>query len=166
MDRWDAALGVRFPDYDLLGPRRQSLLHMLQIGFPHEEQLMLDVSQDTPSGQGKPGICPCLRPEPCIWVSHRARRLRAAECIFLQGIFLDRQTVERWGGCDSRLLQDLAGNAFNTLSFQAVFVSWLAVVGKSIATTAAKTVPLHCFDADNSDSEYSLDWSDALKNKI
>ena len=158
---WDKTIGHRFPEYNLLGARKQALLDTSSIEFPHPRRCLIELSQDKANGLRGGGRSPCITPGNCIWVAHRARRLKAIECMNLQGIWIPHEVGEQFG-FDSNLVKDLAGNAFNLLCLQSSVIAWIVGVGKIFHRKFEQVPPplsIRKYSSD-SDSDDSLEWND------
>ena len=76
--------------------------------------------------------------------------MKAVECLRLQGIFLP-EDIAAGIGFDDKIMKDMAGNAFNLVSFQTVLLSWIVTIGFAFASDASKesSPTIECLESSN-----------------
>ena len=159
-------LSDRYPEIALLGPRRKAVLDSSGIMHPHPFPVLVELSQTNPNGARRGGISPCVTPHNYIWVGHRVRRLKACECLGLQGISVPDDIMAKVG-YDNPIVRDMAGNAFNLVCFQACLVSWLVGLGAILSgghhhASQRNCVPMPLcenVDAESDSDDSSVNWS-------
>lgn len=130
---WRDEYSDTYPAYLLLSPRIQDLLDIMQCGFPDSRIGVWNLSQS--DAIPRANVCPCITPNAIMWLPHRGRRLCGREALCLQGLW-----VSNWNAiaeCTSdKLLFELAGNAFNTVSALPIVLLGLVVLSKACDSAA------------------------------
>lgn len=126
---WDDALTEAYPAFRLLPDRVKDLLDIHSCAFPDRRVGAWNVSQ-TQAILGK-GHCTCITPKALFWLPHRGRRMYGREAMTLQGMYMkDWDSVADIA--DDKLLMELAGNAFCTISVLPLQMALLTILARSL----------------------------------
>ncbi len=146
VDWWDRpiineALYTCFPGLAGLAPRERDLLSVHSVGIPERSARILDLSQGIRSANlcssgarsAQPGISPCVLPGWRPWHTARCRFLNGLESLALQTVFYPLEAQGVLETFPSKLLHNLAGNAFNGACFLSVAIVSLCVPARPCA---------------------------------
>eukprot|EP00435_Cladocopium_sp_Y103_P047719 s1634_g14.t1 len=120
--------------------RHEKLVKIAQKAFPGKQNLFIDCASSLWRPTHSDEVCPCLTPEHPIYSTLLKRYLGPADHLNLQGIFETAISKETYNSLmdDPKLCQDLCGNSFTSTTFQAVFLSALAVGGPAWHTVGCQ----------------------------
>ena len=104
---WDSSLEVQVPQYPVMPYRDRELLRLAGINYPDKRCLLINTSQS--ELQAPPFHSPCMTPTGTYWIAMKHRWLEGPEALNLQALWLSPSLRAQFS---SKLLQDLAGNAF------------------------------------------------------
>ena len=145
----------QFPHYAMLPDRIKDLLDCSGIAVPHNQKLLMEVSQSSCSiGHGH---CLTVTPKGFVWLAHRGRSLLGREALRLQGVHIPDLSMLEDLFSDTQL-HDLAGNAFciaSCMPVQLVVCLALANVSLPRQTRSARARTI--------DGE--VDWGRPLRSK-
>jgi hypothetical protein len=131
-----------FPFLSRMTRRQLEMLHIMGVVlFPEPELRSVDLSQNLEftSIVNKIG---CVTPGGQIYLSSKVRLCLGLESLRLQGLFFDPgQEVTMTKYFSNDLLQDLAGNAFETTCYLAT--AWTSIVFRARNHALPKLHPIH-----------------------
>ena len=160
-----------YPVLGTLTQRQLELIHLKGIRqLPDHEFRVLDLSQNLNFAQVSSNKIPCVTPDGQKFLTQRVRFLTGVESLRLMGIYVDERKLQR--RFSSSLVQDLAGNAYETSSCAAnmvcnmVFLAHNFVCQKSsseVLATVGEVAPKHQDDDDNGNSDVDALFFDLRK---
>lgn len=139
----EAMFATNLPTCKPKAGRHERLVKIAQQAFPGKQNLFIDCASSLQRPTHCEEVCPCLTPEHPVYSTFLKRYLGPADHLNLQGIFQTAITKETYQFLmdNPNLCQDLCGNSFTSTTFQAVFLSALAVGGQVWDTVGCQPQP-------------------------
>lgn len=169
----DEDVAHAYPGLHALSARQLEVLELAGVrDFPETVGRCVEVSQGAGRQSPRVGCASTVTPHGQQYLTHRCRLLHAIECLHLQGIHFPRSLLQKF---PSRLIQDLAGNAFETSCCLATIVasSVLLSTGAAAGIAGCPRPPLGplgvppkaqgtAASADDDDASSDTDYADVL----
>ena len=129
---WDSAEAFLHPWYGVLSERQCSNLKLAEVSKRRELQLghevVTDLSQSLSHQTITVDTCPCVIPVAEFWLLRRRRIMSGAEKLRMQNVFINFKNDS-----SSALWSDLAGNAYSSTTFRAVFLAMMMALEEHVA---------------------------------
>lgn len=154
---FDASLVHAFPGLLEIGRRQRELLDLAGVkDFPTAVSGCIETSQSAGRQRLHIDFCPTITPHGRQYLSRRCRVMHSWESLRFQGLYLHESLLERFS---ENLLQDLAGNAFETGCCLAAMVVTLALLSSGAASppNAGALTPVNVSAAEVPQSESDSD---------
>ena len=128
-----------FPTLRTLTQRQLELLHLKGVSVPDSDFRVVDLSQNLKFASVSTGKMPCITPDGAKFLTQQVRFLHGLEALRFMGIYMDEtQLVKHYS---SSFLQDLAGNAYETSSCAANFLTSMVFLARNLMCKRKASLP-------------------------